>query len=142
MSQNSSAEARYREAFTRLKEGRPEVLVAGTQVSQNNVALEAGKHPSALRKERFSDLIVEIQKYCQEMATKAISTATPSKRDEISELKTTIALLKKRQELEASRVLSLLMEVTSLRKELAVKNASQAAVVAQITRNGGDQRKS
>lgn len=56
-----SAEQRFRAAFERLREGRPERLPKGTVVSQNNVAREAGVDPSALRKARYPTLIREIQ---------------------------------------------------------------------------------
>lgn len=58
-----TAEANFREAFERLKAGVPKVLPAGTLVSQNNVAKEAGCDPSALRKVRFPGLVEEIQAY-------------------------------------------------------------------------------
>lgn len=60
-----TAEQRFRQAFERLKVDRPEVLVPGTSVSQNNVAKEAGCDPSALRKSRFPSLIREIQAYVE-----------------------------------------------------------------------------
>lgn len=58
-----TAEANFRESFERLKAGVPKVLPAGTLVSQNNVAKEAGCDPSALRKARFPGLVEEIQAY-------------------------------------------------------------------------------
>ena len=63
MSQQSSAGERFREAFDRLKNGRPQVLPVGTTVSQNNVAKEAGCDPTALKRSRFLPLIIEIQEY-------------------------------------------------------------------------------
>ncbi|MDC8774045.1 hypothetical protein [Roseateles albus] len=56
-----TAEANFRQAFERLKAGVPKALPAGTLVSQNNVAKEAGCDPSALRKARFPGLVEEIQ---------------------------------------------------------------------------------
>ncbi len=56
-----TAEANFRQAFERLKAGAPKALPAGTLVSQNNVAKEAGCDPSALRKARFPALVEEIQ---------------------------------------------------------------------------------
>ncbi|WP_232094845.1 hypothetical protein [Serratia ureilytica] len=53
----------YRAAFERLKNNKPERLPKGTSVSQNNVAKEAGRDPSALKKTRFPLLIAEIQTY-------------------------------------------------------------------------------
>lgn len=58
-----TAEANFREAFERLKIGAPKILPAAAQVSQNNVAKEAGCDPSALRKSRFLALVAEIQNY-------------------------------------------------------------------------------
>ncbi|RBH49257.1 hypothetical protein C3F00_035675 [Pseudomonas sp. MWU13-2860] len=60
------AEKAFREAFERLKQGKPELLPKGTLVSQNNVAKEAGCVPSALRKARFPSLIAEIQLWIEE----------------------------------------------------------------------------
>jgi hypothetical protein len=62
-SKHKAAEANFREAFERLKIGAQEVLPAGSMVSQNNVAREAGCDPSALRKSRFPSRIAEIQIY-------------------------------------------------------------------------------
>ncbi|WP_051994715.1 hypothetical protein [Herbaspirillum sp. CF444] len=63
-----SATESYRAAFERLKTGLPERLPKGTQVTQNNVAREAGSDPTALKKSRFPILIAEIQKYVEEHA--------------------------------------------------------------------------
>lgn len=65
-SKPKTAEVNFREAFERLKVSVPKVLPAGTPVSQNNVAKEAGCDPSALRKARFPDLVQEIQDYVAE----------------------------------------------------------------------------
>lgn len=62
-SRPKTAEANFREAFERLKIGAPKVISADVQVSQNNVAKEAGCDPSALRKSRFPSLVAEIQNY-------------------------------------------------------------------------------
>ncbi|MEI6001854.1 hypothetical protein H3V53_33315 [Paraburkholderia bengalensis] len=60
-SASETAEQRFRSAFERLKANQPQVLPRGTQVSQNNVAKEAGTDPTALRKARYPALIREIQ---------------------------------------------------------------------------------
>ena len=71
----SSAEQRFRQAFERLKAGQPKVLERGKEITQNNIAREAGCDPSALRKARFPVLIREIQAYVE-----LHQDATPSKR--------------------------------------------------------------
>lgn len=58
------AETRFRQAFERLKAGTPVVLPPGTPVSQNNVAREAARDPTALKKHRFPVLVAAIQTYC------------------------------------------------------------------------------
>lgn len=53
----------FTEAFERLKNNVPINLPKGTTVTQNNVAREAGRDPSALRMERYPDLLLKIQSY-------------------------------------------------------------------------------
>ena len=63
-----TAEQRFRAAFERLKQGKPVRLEKGVEISQNNVAKEAGLHPTALKKDRFPTLVIEIQ---QEVSARA-----------------------------------------------------------------------
>lgn len=65
-SEPRKAESAFRSAFERLKTGATERLPKGTPISQNNVAREAGRDPSALRKSRFPQLIDEIQRCMRE----------------------------------------------------------------------------
>lgn len=60
------AEQGFRQAFERLKLGRTMVLQPGARVSQNNVAKEAGRDPSALKKDRYPALVREIQQWIQD----------------------------------------------------------------------------
>lgn len=62
----SKAEEMFREAFDRLKTNTPINTPKGTKISQNNVAKEAGKHPTALKKDRFPLLVLEIQDYLKQ----------------------------------------------------------------------------
>lgn len=61
----SKAEIKFREAFERLKLGKPDILPKGTPLSQNNVAKEAGVDPSALRRVRFPELVADIQAWIE-----------------------------------------------------------------------------
>lgn len=61
----SRAEAKFREAFERLKSGRTELVPSRFKVSQNAVAKEAGVDPSALRPSRFPDLCREIAQWIE-----------------------------------------------------------------------------
>lgn len=60
-----NAEKLFWDAFERLKSNKPVRLPRGTPVSQNNVAKEAGRDPSALRKSRYPKLIRAIQKWIE-----------------------------------------------------------------------------
>lgn len=60
------AEKLFKDAFERLKCDKPIRLPRGTPVSQNNVAKEAGRDPSALRKSRYPRLIRAIQKWIED----------------------------------------------------------------------------
>lgn len=57
----ANAETDFRNAFERLKTGDTIVLPKNSAVTQNNVAREAGRDPSALRKSRYPKLISDIQ---------------------------------------------------------------------------------
>tara|TARA_B100001063_G_scaffold242462_1_gene271150 strand:+ start:612 stop:1001 length:390 start_codon:yes stop_codon:yes gene_type:complete len=81
----NKAENIFREAFIRLKIGKPVNIPVGSKVSQNNIAKEAGKHPTALKKDRFPLLVLEIQDYLktQELEVESIENkkALRKKRD-------------------------------------------------------------
>ena len=65
----SKAEDIFREAFERLKLNRPINLRRGARVTQSNIAKEAGKHSTALKKDRFPVLVLEIQDYMRQQET-------------------------------------------------------------------------
>jgi hypothetical protein len=56
---------KFRDAFERLKLGKPDILPKGTPLSQNNVAKEAVADPSTLRGTRFPELVSEIQAWIE-----------------------------------------------------------------------------
>lgn len=66
-----NAEASFRAAFVRLVDGCPRRLPIGTPVTQNNVAREAGRDPSAFKKKRYPALIRQIQEYLARVAETA-----------------------------------------------------------------------
>lgn len=76
------AEASFRAAFQRLKLGEPKILRPGARVTQNNVAREAGKDPTALKKARFPGLVREIQEWVSAARGGAVK-ATPSVREQL-----------------------------------------------------------
>lgn len=70
------AELDFSAAFERLKCGNALILPPGSPVSQNNVAREAGKDPSALRKSRYPKLIADIQAWIVVDASTTMGTST------------------------------------------------------------------
>jgi hypothetical protein len=74
----SKAENSLRAAFIRLRDGTPAVVPLGTPITQNNVAREAGKDPTAFKKSRYPGLISEIQAYVAAVG----STPRTSKRQD------------------------------------------------------------
>lgn len=119
------AEKAFRDAFERLKQGRPERLKEAV-VSQNNVAKEAGRDPSALRKTRFPSLVAEIQRWVEGQKSEApISPrqAVLAQRNRNRSLLERIEFLKQ----ERDYALSLLVEADALILELKAENGALKA---------------
>lgn len=80
-----SPEAKYRAAFERLKADKPKLLKKGTKLSQANVAKEAGDHPTALKKDRYPTLILEIQDEISRRKAKAGDDSREHKQRRVSD---------------------------------------------------------
>lgn len=128
---SESAEAAFRNAFKRLKQSRPERLPEGTPVSQNNVAREAGRHPSALRPERYPRLISEIQRWMRDHPVQG----------PLSERQTTLAKRSKNRDLKArideirsqrDHAVSLLVEADTKIVELTLEVADLQAKLERL----------
>lgn len=121
----------YRDAFNRLREGNPRVLGRGAAASQNNVAREAGKDPSAFKKSRYPELIREIQAWNLNHQRSA-SPASIAKKDKERRNRTNreaLLVIKKERDLALSMlveadtvILQLRQEIDSLKKQLEPKN--------------------
>ncbi|HDQ4464498.1 TPA: hypothetical protein P9G65_004909 [Pseudomonas aeruginosa] len=74
-----NAEQAFENAFQRLKDNCPQILQKGSQISQNNVAREAGCDPSALRKSRYPKLIAEIKLWIENHADKNVGPSPRQK---------------------------------------------------------------
>lgn len=134
-----SAEDSYRQAFARLKAGQPKVLPAGTPVSQNNVAKEAGADPSALRKSRYPKLVQDIQDFVKGQD----GTRKPSERQRLLKLRRrsrstqeTIIDLKQQRDSAASVLLDATAHIVALTQkvrdlESRLETSSQSAEIRQ-----------
>ncbi len=118
----SNAEHSFRQAFDRLKSGKPELLPMGTAVSQNNVAKEAGCDPSAMRKSRYPKLISEIQTWIDSNE----EDRTPSPRQATLAARKKNRTLRDRLEdiqIQRDSLASLLVEADTKIHELSMENA-------------------
>jgi hypothetical protein len=126
-----TAEQRFRAAFDRLKDDKPQILPRGTPVSQNNVAKEAGTDPTALRKKRFPALIREIQAWVelhsqQQTLQRVRRERKRRNREDLSEQNT--RLTKKRDDAQSQ-----LASAHRLVLELLQKNAHLQARVDELS---------
>ena len=117
------AEMAFRDAFDRLKRDKPTRLPPGTPVTQNNVAKEAGRDPSALRKSRYPRLIREIQKWIEENGSaprKRNSSASLIKgaRDANRELKARIEELTNQRDRAMARLVIAEESILDLHQQL------------------------
>lgn len=128
------AEQHFQDAFYRLKLDMPKVLPKGTPVTQNNIAREAGRDPSSLKKSRYPALIDEIQAWINEFARDSAPTprqlVLKARRKNI-DLKERTNQVKIQRDLALSRlveadsiVLDLIREVEQLKSALASQNSS------------------
>ena len=115
------AELAFRDAFDRLKRGKPERLSKGARVSQNNVAKEAGVDPSALRRTRFPTLVADIQAWVQQHDSADSAASGVGRTETRTLLQRIVALEAQRDDALAKLVdaealiLSLTLEVEQLR---------------------------
>ncbi len=109
-SPEQGAEQNFRDAFDRLKRGKPQRLPLGIPVSQNNVAKEAGKDPSALKKARYPALVDEIQQW---VAQHGADHPRSRRQQSIARRKSRSAMQVRQTQIIAQRDLALSMLVSS-----------------------------
>lgn len=123
-----SAESEYREAFERLKRGATLRLPQGSPVTQNNVAREANRDPSALKKGRYPRLIREIKAWIEQHPARLQPSPRQSKlaaRRRTRSLKERIRDVKTQRDLVSSK----LLEADARILELMIENARLTALV-------------
>jgi hypothetical protein len=143
-----SAEDRFRAAYKRLKQDRPEILPKGTRVSQNNVAKEAGCDPSALKKSRFPMLVAEIQQWVESHAEEQQPSARQQllkKRKRNRTAQETIEDLRRQRDVAVGLLADANLRIVELTEELASAKAEleqvpPSASVISLTRRARDLR--
>ncbi|HEP0304285.1 MULTISPECIES: hypothetical protein [unclassified Providencia] len=125
----SRAELKFREAFERLKSDKPDILPKGSQLSQNNVAREAGVDPSALRRSRFPCLVSEIQEWC-ELHKSHVSNCSAKQTVQAQRAKNrTLQEKVKGLKAERDKALGLLLDAQSYILELTLENQRLQAML-------------
>lgn len=117
------AEKLFQDAFERLKRDKPIRLQRGTPVSQNNVAKEAGRDPSALRKSRYPRLIRAIQKWIEDNGNTPRNRASSASlikgaRDKNRELKARIEELTQQRDKAMARLIIAEESILDLHRRL------------------------
>ena len=106
----------YFEALERLKKNQSKIVLAGTKITNDAVALEAGRQKGSIKKSRavFHDLILAIEAASIEQA-KLLNQPN----EKFEKIKNDSAYYKKAWEESLAREVSLLNEVFELRKQLS-----------------------
>ncbi|MBL4881414.1 MAG: hypothetical protein JKX82_08830 [Oleispira sp.] len=126
----SKAENLFRGAFDRLKSNNPINVPKGTAVSQNNVAKEAGKHPTALKKDRFPLLVLEIQDYLKQLGDGSEVIAKKKELRKKRTLEERYAACKKERDQLASICEAQLNFIEQLQDEIADRKNGVSAVLS------------
>ncbi|MEI5998426.1 hypothetical protein H3V53_14790 [Paraburkholderia bengalensis] len=107
----------YFQALERLKCGTSKVVPKGTRISNDVVALEAGRGKGSIKKSRemFAELIAEISAAAARQAKLAVNDAGPA----IKAAKHRAEQYRRLWEEALAREASLLMELLEVRREMA-----------------------
>lgn len=111
----SQSMADYFDALERLIAGEPRVVTKGAKISNDAVALEAGRGKGSIKKSRpiFAELIVAIERAAEAKA----KTNNPEK-ERIEKLKGSVADYRAKWEAAIAREVCLLQEVYELKQRL------------------------
>ncbi|WP_439684242.1 hypothetical protein [Cupriavidus oxalaticus] len=117
----TKSENEFREAFFRLINGATQIVPPGTPISQNNVAREAGRDPSALKKSRHPRLVNDIQQWIR---SNSPEKSTPSHKNTVTQRQKTRTLRQQISDLMLQRdhAFSLLVEADAIILELTAEN--------------------
>lgn len=111
----------YFEALERLKKNEPLIVPKDSKITNDSVALEAGRQKGSIKKSRpvFGDLIEAIEKASREQS-KELNPVN----EQVEKLKGEVAYYKNAWESALAREGSLINEVFELKRELQIKNGN------------------
>jgi hypothetical protein len=116
MPRPQTAEAELRAAFERLKNDTPHELPKGSGITLTNVAAEARKPPSSLRKDRYPRLYKEITAYAER-------PSSPSQKIKPKKTRTSPTKLLARLKRDCSELQSIVAAQSAHIEELERENA-------------------
>lgn len=117
----SKSEERFREAFHRLRDGKPTTLPNGSEVTQKNISLEAGCGPDSLKKSRHPRLIAEIKSWItQRDLLSAQTKAKPQQKERLAKESTAdrMRYLEAQRDLLASKLVEADAKILELTSEV------------------------
>lgn len=117
----NSSLSEYFEALDRLKANKPLRVAKGIRITNDAVALEAGRGKGSIKKSRpvFADLILAIDE-----AGAAQSKAVDVDKEKLDKAKLTNAQYREQLDAALAREVSLLYEIYDLKKQLAALTGS------------------
>ncbi|WP_111859356.1 hypothetical protein [Acinetobacter sp. CFCC 10889] len=123
----SEALIEYFEALERLKVNKPIRIEIGTKISNDSVALEAGRSKGAIKKSRliFADLIIAIASAAKEQ------NLTPLDQRKLLKIQEELKIVREDLEKALGREISLLYENYQLKKQLHALNGANIIPIRQ-----------
>ncbi len=133
-----SAEVEYRKAFNRIIEGKAVRVDKTASPTLANIAREAGKDPSALKKSRYPGFISEVESFNQvsgsvkDETDRSLTAQLKSARQENKRLREEYELLSIERDQSHSRVLNLQQAIVELSFE--IERRSNISILDQHAR--------
>ena len=121
----------YFSALARLKANKPERVAKGTRITNDAVALEAGRGKGSIKKSRpaFADLILAIDEAGAEQAE-----SVGADKEKLDKAKLTNSQYREQLDAALAREVSLLHEVYTLRKQLSALTGSSVIPIRTSVR--------
>lgn len=125
----------YFAALERLKKGRPKLVPKGTKITNDAVALEAGRGKGSIKKSRlaFADLIVAIDQAAQAQASPAREAQA-----QLTKAKARAEDIRAKLEAALARELCLLRELAEVKKKLAQLTGANVLPIRGSTPPAGE----
>jgi len=136
-----SAEDEYRNAFKRIVDGKTIRIPKGSPPTLANIAREAGRDPSALKKSRYPIFITEVEEYnsasslTMDQAERSLTAQLAAARAENKSLREKCSNLCKERDAAQTKILNLQQALVAMNLQLEGEGGlSNIAVMDQHAR--------